>query len=124
MRVLFLDDDEERIEQFQDRVLRDWQVDVARTAQQTIHLLSTNTYDWVFLDHDLGGTAWNDTRDPNSGSEVVRWMVKNKPSIKVVVIHSWNTPAATRMQTLLRQAGYDVLRMPFGYDYERFENLR
>jgi hypothetical protein len=80
------------------------------TAAMAIRFLGESPvhFDTVYLDHDLGGETWQDPDDKNTGSEVVRWIVLNRPRIGRVFVHSMNTPAGNRMADNLRQAGYDA----------------
>lgn len=117
-RILFLDDDEERISMFLNEQL-DLQpgseIDVARSAGEAIRLLETNMYDQVDLDHDLDGKTYVDMNDPNCGMEVVRWMVEHCPQVPEVVIHSWNYQAAQQMESTLKAHGYNAVCTPFDY---------
>jgi len=113
MKILFLDDNYYRCESF----LRSYPgiTRVVHTASEAIAALHEQRDGWVsiWLDHDLGGVAFEPS-DTNSGMEVVRHMVKNPVETGAVVIHSWNIPAAQRMASELRKAGYVVRQIPFG----------
>lgn len=111
MTVLFLDDDPNRIQKFTRHVPT---AHVATNAQEMIELLqATPEADYVFLDHDLGGETFVDTRETNTGSEVVRWIGQNRPQVGQFVVHSLNHPAAYRMTEDLRGMGYAVMKVPF-----------
>lgn len=113
MKILFLDDSEERIETAV-RHFRDEEVCITRTASGAIDLLGQEIdFDLVMLDHDLGGEAFVSSGREDCGMEVVRWIVKNKPKIERIVVHSWNSPAAEGMVGTLRMAGYHVAYKPF-----------
>ena len=113
-KTLFLDDSEERQEIAQKYFGKYWgDVTWAWTTKQAIQALKQSSYDLVFLDHDLGGEVFVDSKREDSGMEVVRWIVQNKPQIDTIVIHSWNLPAAKNMELYLRDAGYAVSRTPF-----------
>lgn len=116
--TLFLDDSEARIAEFKREVSAnqpDWLVDTARTAPEAIKFLKTHAYDWLFLDHDLGGEVFVDSRHPNCGMEVVRYIEKYLPRVKEgIVVHTWNIPAGIEMADRLRRAGYKCFRLPFG----------
>jgi hypothetical protein len=80
----------------------------AFTAEGAIRTMENEEFDFLFLDHDLGGEVMVSTEREDTGSEVVRWMVQqnwtNKPAI---IIHSLNTPAARSMQAALKEGGFD-----------------
>lgn len=66
------------------------------------------------LDHDLGGKVFVDSNREDCGMEVVRWIMRNRPFIGRVIVHSWNEPAARRMVADLRRRDYAVSYAPFG----------
>ena len=70
-------------------------------------------WDILFLDHDLDGEAYVDPSEPNTGSEVVRWIVKNKPVIGEIIIHTHNEGASVNMAKDLYMANYKVARKRF-----------
>ena len=45
----------------------------------------------------------------------MRWILKHRPKIRQVVVHSFNADAADRMVQSLREAGYHSYRRPFGF---------
>ncbi len=97
-RVLFLDDNNERCERA--KILYDGhELTIVKTAKETIDKLAENEYDLVSLDHDLGNEVYVDSGRKDSGMEVVRWILANKPIIPVILIHSWNLPARVRNET-------------------------
>lgn len=108
--VLFLDDCPNRCKSFRSNFPS---ATIVNDAESCIAELKKQDWDQVFLDHDLGGTTYQDMSDKNSGSEVVRWVVENKPEVGVFVCHSLNSPARVDMITQLRKAGYEVANIPF-----------
>jgi hypothetical protein len=107
MNVLWLDDSFERTKIFRSRA--PFSV-LTKTAQECIDALKSTdeTWDIVFLDHDLGGKIFVDVDDPNTGSEVVRWIVENLPKINKIIVHSCNVCAAEVMVKDLNNAGYSA----------------
>jgi CheY-like chemotaxis protein len=117
MRIFVLEDNEERIKQFK-KAFADHTWTMVQTADAAIrHLTMDSEYDIVFLDHDLGGQQYVSTRDKNTGSEVVRWMLSDEgtiPKDKRIVIHSMNPDAATSMHINLASAGFTAIdHIPF-----------
>jgi len=124
MLILFLDDSEER----QKLVLayfeavystEEFALLFAKDAQTAIEYLQAVEEPWnlVMLDHDLGKEIFMDSDRMDTGMEVVRWIVRNRPLIEKIIIHSWNSPAAEEMIARLRAAGYEeVLYQPFSYE--------
>ena len=109
MRVLFLDDNQNRCKRFRMTVPY---ATIVNTAEETSGQLK-HQWDIVFLDHDLGGEIFVDSDNLNTGMEVVRWIEENKPKVTKFVVHSINTPAAKNMMARLLDMGYEVDRLPF-----------
>jgi len=114
VKTLFLDDSKERHKIAREYFGGYW-VDVTWcwTAEEAIRALQSRRYNVVFLDHDLGGEQMVDSKRPDTGMEVVRWIVKHKPPIDSIVIHSWNMSASKEMCARLIEAGYNASRSPF-----------
>jgi hypothetical protein len=110
--ILFLDDSEQRIELFRACFPSAM---IVNTAEQAIEHLRDDAVVWssVWLDHDLGGTTFQDSDDRESGYEVVRWILANRPTILEVYVHTWNPSAGANMVIDLQGAGYIVHRWPF-----------
>lgn len=116
MKILFLDDNEERIKAAKS-AFHDDELFVARTASEAILYISNiENLDYVSLDHDLGGEAFVDTGREDCGMEVVRWIIKTRPKFKRIVVHSWNPPAAKSMVLMLKNAGYETAYAPFAFN--------
>ena len=108
--TLFLDDNVVR----QQRFAREFpHATIVATADEAIALLKTRTFAVVHLDHDLGDEVFVDSNRPDTGMEVVRWMVQHRPVVSIVVVHTLNDEAAPVMVESLRNAGYDAKWMPF-----------
>lgn len=119
MNILFLDDDDNRWLIFKGH-FGNSNINLVRasTAKECISHLQSNDYKWdfIFLDHDLGGQVYVDTWNDNTGSEVARWIVENySESEATVIVHSFNPDGAVNMTKLLSQSGFfpSVIRAPF-----------
>jgi hypothetical protein len=113
MRIIFLDDADQRWYRFQSKIP---QAVRAETAEQCIKLIQDSTaITWLFLDHDLGGEAYVNSSREDCGMEVVRYLCKNLriDSISYIVVHSHNTVAAQEMFNKLKDSGYNVRLVPF-----------
>lgn len=112
MKILFLDDNPVRWEQFRKNYPSAVWV---QTATECIAKLSEQ-WDMIFLDHDLGGDVYVDSSIENCGMEVVRYLYKNFQEhlqYTQFIVHSYNTPAAFSMVDSIREAGYSVIYKPF-----------
>lgn len=122
MKVLFLDDDLERLKIARE-FYKDHELTETTTVEQTIKMLEKySPYDLVSLDHDLGGKIYVPS-DEKSGYEVVKY-IKNMSEDKLprrVEIHSWNPVGSLNMYNLLTGV-IPVTRIPFGrksnFNYE------
>jgi CheY-like chemotaxis protein len=107
MRILILEDDSYRINVFVD-LFHTHELTITENAYDAIEYLTTGVFDVIFLDHDLG-------LNNGSGSLVssfLRESQDNKNNDAIVVIHSWNVPAATTMKKDLPGASI----VPFATD--------
>lgn len=98
--VFVLDDTEDRISWFRSRLPK---MRHAKTCEAALEILSTETFDLIFLDHDL---SWADAGFPHrqhgNGKEVARYLARTGfPGI--VVIHSRSDQARV-MAKILPQA--------------------
>ena len=101
VKVLVLEDNNERIKQFKQRFLeRGWYCTYVDTADDCLRMLKNGQYDLIFLDHDLGGEELVNTDYKNCGSEVARQFPKDIKYEKVI-IHSLNTVGAEYMKQLI-----------------------
>lgn len=110
--ILFLDDSDLRIDAFKSRFPV---AEIVTTAAEAIAALARDAdmvWESVWLDHDLMG-SFMDERDPESGSEVVRWIIRHQPTIVDIYVHTWNPVAGEHMVIDLKGAGYVVHRWPF-----------
>lgn len=130
MKVLFLDDMEERHKHAQEWFGPGASIVQAHTAPECIGLYllaqsSREPFALVSLDRDLGG-QW-------TGEDVVDQIVRlhedgaglwlARPAL---AIHSWNIPGAERMHNRLTWAGFSVTRKPFspaGYELTLNEEM-
>jgi hypothetical protein len=96
-RVFVLDDTEDRLSWFRQRVPN---FRYAKTADKALEILSTEQFDCVFLDHDL---SWMDAGFPDrqhgNGKEVARYLARTGFSGRVV-IHSRSEQAPVMAKIL------------------------
>lgn len=121
--ILFMDDDPGRAAKAWEWMSpkRRNQTMWCTTAQEAISVLDDQGYrdalTEVHLDHDLGGTSFQDPTEKNCGMEVIRFIEKFPPSIFsdiLFIIHTWNGAAGCEMRNRLRHLGLKVFYRPFG----------
>lgn len=97
MRIFVLEDDTQRINFFIEKFC-DHDVIVTESAYSAIEYLSSDEFDYIFLDHDLGTDA------NGCGLDVAEYLNNNPDNFNnfaSIVVHSWNVPAALRMMKML-----------------------
>ena len=111
MKIFILEDDPNRVSWFKEN-LDCKNLDITEFVEEAIELLNNNTYDAVFLDHDLGGTYYAPS-DEKSGYAVAELIAENITYKPIIVIHSMNHAGGTRMYGVLRDAGFNPVMSPF-----------
>lgn len=125
MKILFLDDKQERHRRFMQEHIGCSVVQVY-TAREAIEQLEASrqrgeAWDVISLDHDLTeahelacirGLPLPPAGD-GSGYDVALWMAEHKVAARAVVLHSFNQAGAERMARVLRMR-YRPYRLPFG----------
>lgn len=113
MRILFLDDDYERLE-LAKKNFDGHDLYLATTVKEAINCLEdASPFDMVYLDHDLGGKQMVESGE-STGYEVAEF-IKQMPKYllpKRVIIHSFNPVGALNMLNLLKTS-VDCLYVPF-----------
>ena len=116
IRVFLLDDDRRRHRWFATRFKGDL-IDVAHNVQQAQQFLTANSYDALFLDHDLHPEHYNSfsTDDERTGYAIASWLAAN-PELQrasTIMVHTRNADGAMRMVEELRRAGRAAEYVPF-----------
>ncbi|HVF55783.1 MAG TPA: cyclic-phosphate processing receiver domain-containing protein [Pyrinomonadaceae bacterium] len=116
LRVLLLDDDTLRHDWFAKRFKGDY-LDTAIEPVRAIELLSTKSYDVVFLDHDLLPEHYysEETDDERTGYAVASWLASrpDRQAASTIIVHTRNADGALRMVETLRRAGRPAEHVPF-----------
>ena len=126
-RVMILEDDPQRIRMFKSILeLQAQNVDYYTTAHEFIEATQTETHvDLMLLDHDLGNRVYVSEDEENTGSEVVRHILKNVDKFKETkfIIHSFNNVAAKSMYDNLRTFSSNVAYVPGIWNKEVFRSF-
>lgn len=103
MRVLVLEDNKDRRRIFK-RSLLGHDGAIVETAQDAIEALEAETWDILFLDHDLADQAYMPS-GPGTGYEVAEWLSRNRERLPArVYIHSYNEKGRAKMLEVLPEA--------------------
>ena len=125
IRVFLLDDDSRRHKWFEVRFKGDF-IHVAKNVAQAQKLLSENSYDAIFLDHDLHPEHYAsfDHDDERTGYAVAVWLASN-PELQrgsTILVHTRNADGAMRMVEEMRRAGRSAEYVPFPMLAERIKH--
>lgn len=116
IKIFLLDDDHRRHRWFKKRFEGD-EIDIAETVGDAIPVLEKNSYDAIFLDHDLLPHHYkSDERDDeNTGYAIARWLSENnaKQPAATIIVHTRNSDAGMRMIECLRSKERNVEYVPF-----------
>ena len=110
---LVLDDDENRLSQFESK-LNSCNVILTSQVSECIDSLQNEKIDILFLDHDLNGKAFVDSNaEEQNGYDVAKWVSENPLKFpKTIVLHSLNPDGRRNMEEILRRSaesnGIDV----------------
>ena len=124
IRVFLLDDDKRRHRWFKVRFKGDF-LDVADDVAQARELLSANSYDAIFLDHDLHPEHYHNQShdDERTGYAIAAWLAAN-PELQrasTIMVHTRNADGAMRMVEKLRGSGRNAEYVPFPMLEERIK---
>jgi len=114
MKILFLDDSNERINTIKKYLgVKSNILHIAESAPKAIALLKKySPYDIVLLDHDLGDV---NIIGEKTGYAVAKFITEMKPKLlpKRIIIHSHNPIGAMKMEAILKINGIKSEKIPF-----------
>lgn len=115
--VFLLDDDRRRHRWFSKRFEGD-ELDIAETVEEAKIFLAENTYDAIFLDHDLLPHHYesNDHNDfASTGYAIAEFLDAERELQRAatIIVHTRNADAAIPMVQKLRESGRSVEYVPF-----------
>ena len=106
MKILILEDDSTRHAKFEE-ILEGHEVCIVDTAEAAINKLNCygDDWDWLFLDHDLGGEIYVES-GIGTGYQVACWLEEHKDKMpkRGVALHSLNSVGRKNMQAALPDA--------------------
>lgn len=115
--VFLLDDDRRRHKWFSKRFEGD-ELSIAETVAEARELLAKNSFDAIFLDHDLLPHHYeSNTHDDfaNTGYAIAEFLNENKnlQRAATIIVHTRNSDGGIRMVEKLRDAGRNAEYVPF-----------
>lgn len=105
IKILILEDNDERIECFKN-IMQGTQLTIVKHVSEAVEHLQNTSFDLLCLDHDLDGKAYvTPEQGEQTGTDVARFLSVNpqfKP--KHVILHSLNEPGRKIMLSYLPEA--------------------
>jgi len=121
--ILILEDDPQRIQIFHKYLVIKYEnehdVYIVDNVKDAVRYLKNDNaiFNYILLDHDLGGQIYVPSEDPNTGYQVAKYIAENKIDENAeIIIHTCNIPASGKMKALLPKAHL----IPFNQLYELF----
>ena len=101
-------------------------IDMAHNVSQAQQLLGKNSYDAIFLDHDLHPEHYSslDRDDERTGYAIASWLAAN-PDLQrasTILVHTRNADGAMRMVEEMRRSGRSAEYVPFPFLEERIRH--
>lgn len=110
MKVFILDDTEERqatLTVLLRAILGNPTIFAARSRGEAEEILShEKEFGLMFLDHDLGGRVYVDSKDYNTGWWVAKYISENGIKSDQIIVHTLNYSGAQNMLSVLPEADY------------------
>lgn len=113
VRIFILEDSKERIDWFKENLLTN-NIDITEDVDVARELLNSFDYDIIFLDHDLGGRVYVDSKEYNTGATVSKFIHETRNKNVNVIIHSWNENGSKIMSGYLTASKVRSFYAPFG----------
>jgi hypothetical protein len=126
IRIFLLEDDERRCAWFEKRFKGDT-LHISCDIDEAKQLLEANTYDSIFLDHDLIPEHYHSetTDDERTGYAIAAFLAA-RPELQraaTILVHSFNAEGALRMVEELRGAGRQADYVPFHFLEDRLRRM-
>jgi len=99
MRIFILEDHTNRVNYFIERFSQH-ELTITESAFEAVDYLSSQSFDVIFIDNDLG-------EGNGQGADVAAFLADNPENPNneaIIIIHSWNMPAAHAMKYQLPNA--------------------
>ena len=119
IKILILEDDHERHVQFKNNFVN-CEITIVETVKEAIKELVENQFDYLFLDHDLGGQVNVNSIEENTGGAVARFLRDHPDRMpNLVILHSLNMAGCKYMKNILP----DSVMMPFAWNKMTIDNF-
>lgn len=116
MNIFILEDDQNRMKVFKKKFINH-HLEYTDQVEEAKTILTKTKFDYIFLDHDLGGRVYVNSNEENTGFQLAKWIRDNKIECDKIIIHSLNPVGAVNMQRVLTDAEH----IPFIYLWDRID---
>ena len=121
MKIFILEDNIERVKSFR-KMFHPEQLVFTDKVEYAKDILKKDTFDVLFLDHDLGGEIFVESNREDTGYELVKYIVENELQKKArICIHSHNPFGSEYMLKALEKANYTAFLKPFAVLYTEYK---
>jgi hypothetical protein len=103
VRIFILEDNIERMRKF-NRNLIGHIVFHSDNVENAKKVLSQETIDIIFLDHDLDNKTYVNSNEPNTGYQLAKWIVSNNIKYSKIIVHSMNTVGQQNIRSIIPNA--------------------
>jgi len=110
MNILVLEDDPERQKVFRKELSRNYQLTIVDTVELAKSLVeeaekNQDQFYVIFIDHDLGGEVFVDSKEENTGYQFALWLAENEIEAHFIT-HSLNPVGARNIRAVLPKCAY------------------
>jgi len=120
MKIFILEDDPARIRWMLENFDIEISLDITQDVSEALKWLNENKYDYIFLDHDLGGMTYVSSDEYQTGATVAKELHATKNVDSDVTVHSWNPPGAKVMMGYMESHGINCRY--YQYQSDNFRN--
>jgi len=110
MNILVLEDNPERQKVFMKELSRNYQITIVATVELAKTLVeeaekNQDQFHVIFIDHDLGGEVYVDSREENTGYQFAVWLAENEIEAQFIT-HSLNPVGVRNIIAALPECEY------------------
>jgi CheY-like chemotaxis protein len=107
MNIFILEDNKTRIDLFKEKFKNNFLVIKTLAKEAIDYLKNDSSFDWILLDHDLGGEQWVDSYKENTGYQVAKFIMEEGINEKCKIgVHSLNFVGAKNILSLIPDSEY------------------